>query len=128
MANTVKRWHREFDTVVTTVSAILTTVGEYPVGDMDGVGFHISNAGVLIDQFVIQAQFYDAGPWETMFSAAGDYTSPLGILIGTSGDLTGIADAATGWFIIYPKGIYKLRLRAASSGADTSITINGGGS
>jgi len=129
MTQTTKRIHRKLaDAVVVEVAAALTTLGTYDVSDMDAVSFHIANADVTFDQFVISAQFIKDGAFETLYSAAGDYTTPAGLLIGTSGDLTAIANGATGWFVLYPKGLFGLRIAAASSGANTTTTVNGGGS
>lgn len=129
MTDSVKRIHRALaEDVAVTVTSSLTELGDYDVSDMDAVGFSMANDGTALDQFEISFKFSKEDDWVVVFNAAGDFTTPTGILIGASGDLTIIADAATGWFLLYSKGTHSMRLRAASSGADTVVTVNGGGS
>ena len=129
MGESVKRIHRNIVSgEAVTVTSALTVLGTYDISDMEACAFHFANTGVLLDQFVIYGQFVKDGAFEVLFSSTADFTTPAGILIGSSGDLTGIANGSTGWFILYPAGLRKIRVSAASSGANTVVTINGGGS
>jgi len=112
----------------TTVSVgSLTTIGEaIDVSRHDRIMVRISNedaAAVVFDQFEIQIS-PDGANFETAFSATGDYTSPTGILIGCSGDLTGLAAAATGWFILDCRGLDKLQVQA-SANTTQSVGVTG---
>jgi len=128
MVTSVRQYNKPLGETIKTIPSTLTTLVDYVVASMKRVGINIANAGTLTDQFVLQAQFVEDGAWHTLFNTAGDFTSPAGILVGASGDLTAIADATSGWFILDTDGIFAIRLRAASSGADTVLTVNGGGS
>lgn len=77
--------------------------------------------------FAIQGLFNNAdNTWYTLRSTAGQFTSPTGILVDTSGDLTSQA-VGTGWFIMDCAGLTKLKLQANSSAAGGStIAISGG--
>lgn len=52
----------------------------------------------------------------TLYSTAADYTSPTGLLVGTSGDLTTQA-VGTGWFIMDVSSTYNVELYAQSAGS-----------
>ena len=54
----------------------------------------------------------------TLYSTSADFTSPTGLLIGCSGDLTTQA-AGTGWFIMDVRGMYQVELYATSGGTAT---------
>lgn len=128
MVTSVTRHHRERAAIIKTVTAALTLIDTIVVTNYDALTVHLDNNGVTLDQFEIAGNVVKDGTFEILFNAAVDFTSPAGILIGASGDLTILADGAQGWFLLYPKGFYSIRIRAASSGADTVITQNSGGS
>lgn len=130
MVTSTKRHHREGSNILTPLlDEVLTEVGEFVVADMDAITFHFSNAGNALDQFVVSGNSIKDGTYEILFNGATDFTSPAGIMIGASGDLTSLADAATGWFLLYPKGFYAIKIEIArASGDDTTLTTNSGGS
>ena len=76
-----------------------------------------------LDAFVISAQPYLAPAMVTFYSASGDYTSPAGLLLGTSTDLTTLAAKSTGWFIMDTTGIDEVQV-AASSGNVAGSTVS----
>lgn len=128
MVTSTKRSHRERAQTIVEVTASLTILDTIVVTDYDALAVHIDNADVTFDQFEIAGNVVRDGTFEILFNAAVDFTSPAGIMIGASGDLTALANGAQGWFLLYPKGFYSIRVRAASSGADTTTTTNSGGS
>jgi hypothetical protein len=123
-----RRVHQQLsEEVVVLEDEALTTIKELEVSDIDSVTLDISNSGNALDQFEIQGKPVDGSTYRTLFSVAGDYTSPSGILIGTSGDLTSLISGGNGWLILYPKGFFKIRFQAArAAGVDTTITANVG--
>ena len=126
----IMRFHRDRTQVAVTLSdETLTVIDTIMTGDRDSLSIQLANAGNVLDQFEVAGQVVVNGTFEVLFNAAADFTSPAGILIGASGDLTILADAATGWLLLYPKGFYGLRIRAArAAGANTILTMNSGGS
>lgn len=78
--------------------------------------------------FNIQAQATAAGPAVTFFSVAGDFTTPKGILVAASGDLTTLAAGATGWFILEVEGLAYVIVNATSGNVGGStLTVYAGG-
>jgi hypothetical protein len=113
--------------VVATNAALgeaLTTVATYSVNLMDRITVEIAVTGFALDQFVIQGLVHNLGSYQTLYSTSLDYTSPAELLVGTSGDLTIIAAATSGHFIMDVSGYQFIRIRAASSNAAGSgITL-----
>jgi len=68
-----------------------------------------------LDAFIIQVRSTNVASLATLYSVAGDYTSPKGLLVGASGDLTTIAAAASGWFIMDVDGLYEVVVSASSA-------------
>ena len=129
MVTAVKKQRQTLAEGVTVeVLAALTELGVYNVSDMEQISFHVLNADVTYDQFVISGRFINEGTWEVLFNTAADFTTPAGLLIGTSGDLTTIANTATGWFIMDTASLFEIKVEAASSGGASTSTVNAGGS
>jgi len=106
-----------------------TSILEWQVFGFSQVGVHIAVTGQALDAFIIQGRWHDDASYETLFSAAADFTSPTGILVGASGDLTTLAAGATGWFSMDLKGLYEIKLLASSGHADGStVSVYAGGS
>lgn len=65
--------------------------------------------------------------WLTLKSTGAQYTTPGGILVDVSGDLTSLA-VGSGWFVLDVAGFDKIRLAAKSSAAGGStLAIFGAG-
>ncbi len=115
----------------TTVAvAGLTTIGGIiRTSDFENIYVRIDNsddtgsAAIVFDAFEIQASS-DGTNFDTLYSASGDYTSPSGLLIGCSGDLTILAADAVGWFILDVKGIHSIRVQA-SANTTQSVGVTG---
>jgi len=64
----------------------------------------------------------------TLLSVAADYTSPAGIVVDASGDLTILGAGATGWLILDVLGFNRIKLQASANVAGaTSASIFAGG-
>lgn len=74
-----------------------------------------------LNAFAVQVKFHPMGPWVTILSAAGDFTSPGGLVVGASGDLTTLAAAATGWLSLDVTGLQALRIRGSSASASGTL-------
>ena len=99
----------------------LIRIGNY-AGKIQRIFVEIAVATAAIDQFVILAKTHESGSYHTLFSTAGDYTSPVGILLGTSGDLTAVASGSSGWFILDTLSLQDIQIKTASSSTASSVT------
>ena len=112
---------------VTLADETLTTVAEIPTAKIESLFVEVTVSVTALDQFVIAGRPNADGAFNTLYSLAADYTSPTGILIAASGDLTALS-AATGWFLIYPRGIEVLRIQVArAAGSDAPVILEAGG-
>lgn len=54
----------------------------------------------------------------TLYSTSADYTTPSGLLVGTSGDLS-VAGTGVSWFIMDVKALQSIEIWATSGGTAT---------
>jgi len=97
-----------------------TTLIEIEVDTVNEVGFAILPVTNALDAFLVQGKFHREGAFVTLYSAAGAFTSPAGLIVAASGDLTGLAAAATGWFIMDVRPLFAVRLQASAAAAGAS--------
>ena len=71
--------------------------------------------------FNILAKATPDSAYTTLYSSAADYTTPKGILVGTSGDLTSVASAGSGWFILDVSALAFVEVTATGSNATASV-------
>lgn len=90
------------------------------------IGVHLTVATAALSAFQIQGLFHPDGAYVTLKSLAAHYTSPSGILVDSSGDLTTLA-VGSGWFILDVAGLNKIKLRANSSAASSTLAMVGSG-
>jgi hypothetical protein len=75
-----------------------------------------------LSAFTVEYQFNSDGGWASIASATANYTTPAGVIIKASGDLTGAASGSTVHYLILDvRGAYAVRLKAAG----TSSTVTG---
>jgi len=98
-----------------TVLLIMPTLG------MKNLGVEIKPTVHALDAFIIAARFGPNSDFVTLYSSAGQFTSPAGLLIGASGDLTALAAGATGWFVLDIRGLYEVRVSASSTTDGTLV-------
>jgi hypothetical protein len=72
-------------------------------------------ADFALSAFLIKGQVHPEAPVETLFSSSESYTSPAGLMISCSGDLTAIGAGNTGSFVLDVGGYYEIKLYATSS-------------
>lgn len=98
-----------------------TTILDWDVTRLARIFVEISNAaGQALDVFQIQARAHPDGDFITLYSTSGDFGTPIGLLVGTSGNLAALAAAAVGFFIMDVTGIERVRI-LASAAADSAI-------
>lgn len=103
-----------------------TEVAQFNAAGYSRVGCEIAVTTAALTDFDILARMHGEGALQTLYSVAADYTSPAGLLIGTSGDLTIIGAGSTGWFVLNTQGIESVQLKAASGGS-AGVTVRCGG-
>lgn len=106
-----------------------TTFLTVDVSQLARVAFEIKNEGAnAFDAFIVQGKVTSGSNWMTLFSAAADFTSPAGLVVDASGDLTVLAAGATGWLVLDCLGFNGIRLQASAnvSGATSASAFAGG--
>ena len=105
-----------------------TTLLDLDVSDIERIYVQIQPTVQALDAFIVAIMPHSSGAFSTIASVAADYTSPSGLMVGASGDLTILAAAATGWFILDTKGLARVRIQASANvaGAATVSTYAGG--
>jgi hypothetical protein len=104
-----------------------TNVLTVPVYGMTNLGVQVVVGVHALDGFAISARFHRDADFVTLYSSAGSFTTPAGLLIGASGDLTAQA-VGTGWFILDVRGLYEVRVSASGTVDDTTtISLYAGG-
>lgn len=92
----------------------LTSLLQVNVAGYEKLTVSVDVTGQALDQFVIKGRNHGNGSLMTLFSAAGDFTSPAGIVVDASGDLTTQAAASSGWVVLDVSGWDKIEVLAAS--------------
>ena len=80
-----------------------------------------------LDAFIIKARASQDATAVTLYSTSGNYTSPVGLLIGVSSDLTAVAAAASGWFLMDVRGLWDVVIQASATGGAATVSIYAGG-
>lgn len=125
----IKRTRLEAKNEAVTVaqSATETELLNLDVSGLERLAVQVAVTGQALDEFVIEAAPPD-GALAVYFSAAADFTSPAGLMIDASSDLTTLAAAATGWFVMDVRGLSKVRVSASSGNvAGSTVSAYAGG-
>lgn len=113
------------ETGITVAAAGNTTLATLDVKGQKRLSFEVVNQGAqAFDAFTIQGRFHENGDYVNLYTTG--YTTPTGILQGASGDLTTLASAATGWFIMDVSGLESVRVTASAAAGGTSADIYAG--
>ena len=107
-----------------TVTTSLDLVATIPVQDRETLGLDIAVTTAALDQFAILGQFHPGGTFQTLFSTSADFTSPTGLLVGASGDLTAQA-VGSGFFIMDCDGLSAVQIKAASGTTTSGVALKG---
>lgn len=106
-----------------------TTILEIDVSQIARLAVEIRNTGgFALDAFRVDGKVSSDGAYVNLASLAAAYTSPSGLIVAASGDLTVLASGATGWLVIDVLGFNKIRFQASSNGTITTVGILAGGS
>jgi len=116
------------DAAVAIPAAGNTDIIELDVSQVARIALEIINAGAAaFDAFLVLGKVRPDSNYVTLLSAAADYTSPAGIVVDASGDLTVLGAGATGWLILDALGFTKIKLQASSAAGGTSASAFIGG-
>ncbi|CAB4202281.1 hypothetical protein UFOVP1367_5 [uncultured Caudovirales phage] len=103
------------------VPEALTLLAALKTNTYDRLSAQFTVATHDLDQFVIKGQVHPSAPLETLYSSSGSFTTPTGLLMTASGDLTTQAAGATGSFVMDVGGYYQVNIYAASVHAGGSL-------
>lgn len=112
---------------VTVAAAGTTLVAQILTRHMEQMFCDISVITQALDAFQIHGRARGATSFRSMYSAAGDYTSPAGALIDASGDLTTIAAAGSGWFFMNVLGIDEIAIYVSAAVDGAVVTVKASG-
>lgn len=105
-----------------------TVLATLPVIGLSTIAVQVDVSVNALDTFLIAARFHPDGSFVTLYSTTGAFTTPAGLLIGASGDLTGQAAGTTGWFVLDVRGLYEVRVSASGTTNDlTSVSLYASG-
>ena len=124
----VSNFHRGQRLCAISVAATLVnTTLDVPinVSGLDRIFVQITVATAALTGFAIKAKSNTDAAASTLYSTAGDFTTPVGLLVGASGDLT-IQGVGVGWFIMDVSGLESIILTATSGGTAT-LAVEAGG-
>lgn len=99
-----------------------TTLLDITVDDVSFLGVEIANTVQALDAFIVQGRMSPNGAYQTLYSAAGDFTTPAGLVVDASGDLTTLGAGASGWLLLNVLPLYSVRILASSGNVAGSIT------
>ena len=100
-----------------------TELLDLDVSNISELGIEIGVEDQALDAFIIQGRMSRDGTYQTLYSTTGDFTTPTGLLIGTSGDLTVQAAASKGWVILSVRPLYSVKILASGGNVvDSTVT------
>lgn len=114
--------------VTSVPSSGLTSILEIETLGDDRIYVSLTSASQALNAFQIQARANPDDSYQTLYSTSGDYTSPKGILVGVSADLTSLAAGTPAWLILEVRGLESVRLRATAATGTATLTVHARGS
>ena len=91
-----------------------TTLLEIPVEGINEVGIEVAVSTNNLDAFKVLGKMHKNAAYQTLYSASGDYTSPVGLVIGASGNLTAQAASTTGWLMLDVSPLCAVKITASA--------------
>ena len=105
----------------------LGVVATINVNGIQQLNVEAAVVGQSLTAFQVLGQVNNSGTYQLLYSTSSDYTSPKGLLIGTSGDLTSIASGTSGFFQMTVRGFYNIQIKVTAASTGGTITILSGG-
>lgn len=104
-----------------------TTLATIQVSGVDRIFAQFVLTGFAFDVFRISAKPHTDAAMSLFYSAAAAFTGPQGLIVGASGDLTTLAAASTGWFIMDTRGLESVLVEASANGGTAAVDVYIGG-
>lgn len=98
-----------------------------PTAGLARIFVQFTVATQALDTFLIQAKASADAAYATLYSAAGHFTAPSGLLVWASGDLTAVAAAGSGAFVMDVRGLHSVRVLASAAADSASVSVYMGG-
>ena len=116
--------------VVTAIPAAGDTdVMELPTLGLKNIGVEALPTTNALDAFKVYAKFHPSSAWVLLYDAIDATPTESPLIIAASGTLASLAAAATGWFIMDVRGIYRIKIAVSGSTDDTTgLTLRASGS
>jgi hypothetical protein len=115
------------NTAITVVQTGNTQMLDVDTSNIERLAVEAVVTGFALDAFVITGKIHPSSTAVTLKSAAGDYTSPTGVMIVASGDLTTQA-VGTGWFLMDVRPFSSVQVLASSGNvAGSTVTARASG-
>ena len=118
--------YQHYQSASATVTA-LSDVGIFEVQGCERLAIDIAVATAALTGFVVQGKVHPNSAFVNYFSAAADYTSPAGLVVDASGDLTTLGVGNTGWLVLLVDGLHSVKIRASSAGSATVTLLAAAG-
>jgi len=116
------------DADVSVATGANTTIFDMDVSQIARLALQITNPGAnALDSFIVQGKVNTDGDLLSILTVAADYTTPAGIVVDASGDLTALAAGATGWLILDVLALNMIRITASAAVGATTLRIFAGG-
>lgn len=104
-----------------------TTIMELITLGLTRIFVHIGVSVHNLDAFAILGQGHPDASFDTLYSTSGQFTTPTGILVGCSGDLTAQA-VGSGWFILDVTGLNAVKVTCSGTSDGTLVDVYASGS
>jgi len=117
-------WGNLREKYTASLTASESIVANIDVTHVERVSVEVSVSGDPLNSFSLHGRFHPAGSYRELYASAEDYTSPSGLLIGTSGDLSSLG--GIGWFILDTRALDVLQIKS-SSFSETALNLFVGG-
>jgi len=105
-----------------------TDLLEIIVARVSVLGVEVLPTVQALDAFIVQGKFNPNSAYVTMFSLATDFTTPAGIVLDASGDLTIQAAGSTGWLVLDVSALYAVKIQASANVAgQATVTARANG-
>jgi len=126
-SGTTRRLYQTKNLDVSVAASGNTTLLTMVVAGLERIFVQFSVATNALDAFAISAKAHPLATAATLYSTAGSFTSPTGLLLGASGDLTAVAAGSSGWFVMDVHGLHEVSVTASASVGAAVLQVYAGG-
>ena len=106
------------------VTSTESSIAEINVNNVERLSLDFTVTGQPLSSFRVCGRLHPAGGYNELYATSEDYTSPTGLLIGTSSDLTSLS--GKGWLIIDTRALEVIQINCSSFG-EAGVEVLAGG-